>query len=148
MAFQMPQIQVAQNEDHPRLLAVWLDSVRATHHFLQEKEIQALLPVVRDVALPGLEVWVLHDESLGIVGFMGLDGANVEALFISPGFFRRGGGKLLIEHARRLKGRLSVSVNEQNPSALAFYEANGFTVASRSPLDGQGHARPLLHLTE
>lgn len=144
----MPTIHPLQDQDHPRLLTVWMDAVRATHHFLAEDEILALLPVVRDQALPNLEVWVLHDEALGIVGFMGLDRASLEALFISPSFFRRGGGKLLIEHARRLKGALSVSVNEQNPSALAFYEANGFTVTARSELDGQGRPYPLLHLKE
>jgi putative acetyltransferase len=144
----MTRIQAARNEDHPRLLTLWLDSVRATHHFLSEEDIQSLLPVVRDLALPQLKVWVLRDDALGIVGFMGLAGAGIEALFISPSFFRRGGGKLLIEHARRLKGPLSVSVNEQNPSALAFYEANGFTVTSRSAVDGQGRPFPLLHLSE
>lgn len=129
-------------------MAVWAASVRATHHFLSEADIQALHPVVRDEALPTLEVWVLHDASLGIVGFMGLDGASLEALFISPAFFRKGGGKLLIDHARQLKGPLSVSVNEQNPAALAFYESNGFTVTGRSDTDGQGRPFPLLHLQD
>lgn len=79
---------------------------------------------------------------------MGLDGANLEALFISPSFFRRGGGRSLIEHARTLKGPLSVSVNEGNPPALSFYESNGFKIISRSPYDAQGRPYPLLHMQE
>lgn len=144
----MPRIELARNDEHPRLLEVWLESVRATHRFLTEEDIQTLLPLVRDEALPALEVWVLHDEVLGIVGFMGLAGAGIEALFLSPAYFRRGGGRMLLEHARKLKGPLSVSVNEQNPAARAFYEANGFTFVSRSAVDGQGRPFPLLHLQQ
>src|SRR5690606_30190474 len=42
----MPRIERACEEDRPQLVRVWLESVRATHHFLGEDEIQALLPVV------------------------------------------------------------------------------------------------------
>lgn len=144
----MITIQPAAEQDREPLLRVWLESVRATHAFLSEDEIQQILPQVRDSALTQLEVWVLHDDELGIVGFMGLDGASLEALFVAPIFFRRGGGKLLVEHARQLKGPLSVSVNEQNPSALAFYESMGFSVQGRSDCDGEGRPYPLLHLAE
>jgi putative acetyltransferase len=133
--------------DHARLLTIWQESVRATHSFLSEADIAELLPVVRDVALPQLELWVLCDEESDPVGFMGLCGSKVEALFMAPAFFRRGGGRQLLEHARRLKGLpLTVDVNEQNPAAVAFYESNGFRVIGRSPLDGNGRPFPLLHL--
>lgn len=36
-------IRQATNADHPQLLNIWLRSVRATHHFLQESDIEALL---------------------------------------------------------------------------------------------------------
>lgn len=109
---------------------------------------QSLLPIVRDQALPGLEVWVLCDEASAPIGFMGLDGNKLQALFISPTSFRHGGGKTMLEHARKLKGPLHVDVNEQNPRAVAFYLSNGFVVASRSPTDTQGQPFPLLHLSE
>jgi putative acetyltransferase len=37
-------------------------------------------------------------------------------------------------------------VNEQNPAAVGFYEALGFTVRGRSPVDGEGRPFPLLHM--
>jgi putative acetyltransferase len=88
--------------------------------------------------------------SLGgdVIGFLGLDGAKLEALFIDPEHFRQGGGRLLVEHARRLKGPLMVDVNEQNPDALEFYHALGFTVIGRSDVDSSGRPFPLLHLRE
>lgn len=140
-------IRKAQLEDHPALLGIWEQSVRASHDFLTEQDIQALLPMVRDQALPGLEVWVLCEGSIPI-GFMGLDDDKLEALFISPASFRQGGGKAMLEHARKLKGQLRVDVNEQNPRAVEFYLSNGFMVAGRSPTDSQGRPFPLLHLSE
>ncbi|RZZ87861.1 GNAT family N-acetyltransferase [Pseudoxanthomonas winnipegensis] len=141
-------IRKAQPEDHPSLLGIWEQSVRASHDFLSEQDIQSLLPLVRDHALPGLEVWILCDEASSPIGFMGLDDNKVEALFIAPTSFRRGGGKVMLEHARKLKGALKVDVNEQNPHAVAFYLSNGFVVSGRSPLDAQGLPFPLLHLDE
>lgn len=141
-------IRKAEPVDHQALLEIWEQSVRATHGFLSEHDIGTLLPIVRDQALPGLEVWVLCDESSTPIGFMGLDNNKLEALFISPTSFRRGGGKLMLEHARRLKGVLQVDVNEQNPRAVAFYLSNGFTLVGHSPTDSQGLPFPLLHLRD
>lgn len=142
------KIRKARSEDHQALLGIWEQSVRASHDFLSEQDIQLLLPIVRDQALPSLEVWMLCDEESLPIGFMGLDSNKLEALFISPTSFRQGGGKAMLEHARRLKGELHVDVNEQNPRAVAFYLSNGFVVAGRSPTDSQGLPFPLLHLRE
>lgn len=146
---QMPRIRDALPADHGRLLEIWLSSVRTTHHFLTEADIQLLLPEVRDIALPNLEeIWVLCDDDDVALGFMGLDGPHLEALFIDPSYFRRGGGRLLIEHARLLKGALVVSVNEQNLEALKFYRALGFEASGRSPVDDGGRPFPLLHMRD
>lgn len=141
-------IREALSTDRDALLDIWLRSVRATHTFLTETDIQSLLPLVRDSALAALELWVLCAEGGEPIGFLGLSGASVEALFIAPEWCRRGGGRTLLDHARRLKGLLTVSVNEQNPSATRFYEACGFSVVGRSEVDDGGRPFPLLHLRE
>ncbi len=134
--------------DRETLLDVWLRSVRATHGFLSEEDIQSFLPVVRDHALTEFEVWVLVAHDGPAMGFMGLTGSKLEALFLAPEFFRRGGGRRLVEHARRLKGPLTLDVNEQNPEARAFYESLGFVVEGRSDVDGTGRPFPLLHMRQ
>jgi putative acetyltransferase len=131
------------------LLGIWLRSVRATHTFLTESDIQELLPAVRDyLALPNAELWTLYSDESEPIGFMGLSDDEVESLFIAPEHLRHGAGKLLLEHARKLKGRLRVDVNEQNPAAVKFYVANGFDVIGRSAVDSAGRPFPLLHLRE
>ena len=133
------QIRPACDQDHETLLDIWERSVRATHGFLSEVDIQFLLPLVRDHALKELELWVLVSETAVPMGFSGLSGNKLEALFLAPEHSGCGGGRKLVEHARWLKGPLLVDVNEQNPQARQFYEAMGFVVHGRSELDGGGN---------
>jgi len=142
-------IRRAKPEDHEALATLWQRSVTATHTFLTEADIAALLPAVREQALPTLDLWVLVDADGVLAGFMGLSGDKVEALFITPERLRRGHGRRLLDLARRLRSQpLSADVNEQNPEALKFWQACGFEVAGRSEVDGAGRPFPLLHLKE
>ena len=95
-------IREAVADDHDTLVDIWLRSVKATHTFLTEQDIHALLPEVRH-ALDKLELWVLCSGQYAI-GFLGLAGSKVEALFFAPESLRLGGGRMLLDHARRLKG--------------------------------------------
>jgi putative acetyltransferase len=130
------------------LVALWERSVRATHDFLSEADIVALRPLVaRTLGDEGLELWVLADEGDAPIGFMGLAGDDIAALFLEPAHRGRGGGRRLVSHAQALRGAdLTVDVNEQNAGARGFYEALGFVVAGRSPLDDGGRPFPILHM--
>jgi len=140
------QIRGARPDDRDVLFDVWLRSVRATHTFVSEADIQSFMPLVRDyLASSGPEFWVLCDAEGAVMGFMGMDGAKMEALFLAPEFRGRGGGRRLVEHARA-RGELTVDVNEQNAAAVAFYKACGFVIEGRSELDETGRPYPLLHL--
>ena len=139
-------IRQATNADHPLLLELWLRSVRATHHFLQPSDIDALFPQLRDVYLPAVELWVAVDEQDRPLGFIGLNEHHVEMLFIEPDLRGNGIGRALLDHARGSRGELSVDVNEQNPEAVGFYLHYGFVQTGRSPLDGEGRPFPLLHM--
>ncbi len=141
------RIRLAVPADADCLFDVWLRSVRATHLFLSEADIQALMPHVREYLLmAAATLWVLEEDDGAAVGFMGLTGGEIDSLFLAPEFQRRGGGRALVEHARTLAGKLTVSVNEQNPGAVRFYEACGFVVIGRSDVDSAGRPFPLLHM--
>ena len=128
------------------LVDIWLRSVRATHAFLTEDDIAQLLPPTRAyLTSDEPELWVLVDAGT-VVGFMGLDGPKLDALFLAPEVRRRGGGRQLVEWAAALKGQLTVDVNEQNPEAVRFYQACGFIQEGRSEVDDAGRPFPLLHL--
>jgi putative acetyltransferase len=140
-------IRPAIPADRDVLVDVWVRSVRATHAFLSEEDIQSLLPLVRDyLKSDGPELWVLCSNSGAVMGFMGMSGSKMESLFLAPEFHRRGGGRRLVRHAQELHGELTADVNEQNPAARHFYEACGFIVEGRSEFDDTGRPFPLLHM--
>jgi putative acetyltransferase len=141
------KIRRATSADRDAMCDIWLRSVRATHAFLTEEDIETLLPPAREYLTScEPEFWILCSDADACVGFMAMAGSKMDALFLAPEFHRRGGGRRLVEHARHLKGELTVDVNEQNEAARRFYEACGFVVEGRSALDDAGRPFPLLHM--
>ena len=133
--------------DYPQLLDIWLRAVRATHHFLQPSDIDALLPQLRDVYFPAVELWVAVDTDDQPLGFIGFNENHVEMLFVDPAHHRQGIGRALLDFGRQSRSAMSVDVNEQNPQATAFYQRYGFVQTGRSPLDGEGRPFRLLHMS-
>ena len=140
-------IRRANPTDRDVLVDIWLRSVRATHTFLSEEDIQSLLPATRDyLTSDEPELWLLCADSGALMGFMGMSGSELAALFLAPEFRGRGGGRRLVRHAQELRGELTVDVNEQNGAACRFYEACGFVLEGRSALDDAGRPFPVLHM--
>lgn len=141
-------IRLHRPTERTELLELWERSVRATHHFLTETDITFYRPLVADFfASEGLELHVLTDEAEVPAGFLAVAGNAIDALFLDPAWHGHGAGRLLVDYAQRLRpGALTVDVNEQNQPARGFYEALGFRVVGRSPLDGMGRPYPLLHM--
>ena len=139
-------VHVVAPEEGPRLLEVWEASVRATHDFLSESDIQFFRPLV----LPGLfgldHLRCVRDGDGTLVAFVGVTGAKMEALFVHPAWHRAGIGRTLAKHAVMDLGATLVDVNEQNQQAVAFYRHLGFELEGRSEVDGLGKPFPLLHL--
>ena len=121
--------------------------MRATHDFLDEADIVFYRPLVATILSSGtLELWVLTSRDDLPIGFLRLAPNGIEALFLEPEYRGQGYGPVLVAHAQeRLGGALAVDVNEQNAAARRFYEAVGFVVMGRSPLDDTGRSYPILH---
>lgn len=144
-------LRPARDDDTDALVAVWRRAVEATHHFLAPSDVDGLERLVRRQALPAVDLTVAErdGEPVGFVGTShapGDDVAVVEMLFVSPDAHGLGIGAALLEHAAAGHPETRLDVNEQNPAALGFYLARGFTVTGRAPTDGQGRPFPLLHL--
>ncbi len=107
-------------EDYPRVVEVWEASVRATHDFVTEADIEFFRPLVR-AELPNVTVVVVRDGEGKVVGFIGVHETKVEMLFIHPAWRAQGIGRRLLQHAIDSLNATSLDVNEQNPQALGFY---------------------------
>ena len=127
-----------------RCVELWEASVRATHDFLVEGDIDFYRPFVRENCekLPLL----LHYEGDDIVAFLGYDMTSIEMLFVDPDYRGRGIGRDLIEWAIEDVHAERVAVNEQNVQAVGFYARMGFEVEHRTETDGCGKPYPILYL--
>ncbi|WP_417797708.1 acetyltransferase [Terasakiella pusilla] len=139
-------MRLATKSDYLTLIDIWERSVRATHDFLSERDIEELRPLILGSYFDAVELTSAVTATGRIVGFCGVQGGNIEMLFIDPDARGQGVGRLLVQRATTTQGATKVDVNEQNPQALGFYEHLGFEVVGRSPLDGQGKPYPLLHM--
>lgn len=129
-----------------QLLAVWESSVRATHLFLPEEEIQTIKEYVPQ-ALRDVPCLVLIENKKQVpVGFMGIANQHLEMLFIAQEQRGKGFGKALLQYGMDQYAIHDLAVNEQNPLAKGFYEKMGFEVYKRTECDEQGGPYPLLYM--
>ena len=127
------------------LLWIWEASVRASHHFLTEEDIRSLYPQAEEAVRQIGTLWVADDGNVRI-GFIGIQSGKIEMLFLHPDYFRKGIGKVLIQKAIAEQNVQYVDVNEQNPSAVKFYERMGFRTFRRDSTDDQGNPFPILRM--
>jgi putative acetyltransferase len=134
-----------QPEDFERVVEVWEASVRATHHFITETNIQFFKPLVRD-GIPTSNAFCVRDSEGVVAGYITVASGNIDMLFVHPSWRGQGVGSCLVQYAIDALGATTVDVNEQNEQALGFYLRMGFEVIGRSELDGTGKPYPLLHM--
>lgn len=128
--------------DRAPLLGLWRRAVEATHHFLSPVEIDQIEPEVRDYLASGMPLWTLEYDGQ-VAGFLGLVEKEIAALFIDPALHGQGLGRQAIDYALQ-QGARHLKVNEQNPTALGFYEHMGFKPINRQACDDAGRPYPLI----
>ena len=128
------------------LTEVWEASVRATHLFLTEQEIGRLRNYVPQALSSVAELAAVQDEKGRCVGFLGTEGDRLEMLFLAPRVRGMGVGRRLLQYGMSRYGVRTLTVNDQNPVAVGFYQHMGFRVVRRTALDEQGVPYPLLYM--
>ncbi len=132
--------------DYQEIIEVWEASVRATHHFLKEEDIQFFKPLILAHYLDTVNRFGVRNEESELLGFLGVHEDKIEMLFLHPDSFGRGIGKALTFFAVHKLGGTEVDVNEDNPQAVGFYEHLGFKTISRSETDPLGKPFPILSM--
>ena len=129
-----------------RLLSVWERSVKATHTFLSGEEIAKIKPYVPQALEQVPHLVVLEDEGGVPAAFMGIGEQKLEMLFLAPEGRGKGHGKRLLQYGIERYAVQEVTVNEQNPQAIGFYEHMGFQTYRRTERDEQGGPYPRLYM--
>ncbi len=140
------KIDKVEKTEYKEVVYVWEASVRATHHFLKEEDIEYYKPLILNMYLDAVELRCIKNNENNIVGFMGVAEGNLEMLFIHPEYRGKKIGQTLLNYSIEKLNVTKVDVNEQNEQAHGFYKKNGFEVIGRSELDSSGKPYPILHM--
>ena len=128
------------------LIELWEKSVKTTHLFLSPEEVSEIKKYV-PIAMKNVEhLLIAADRNDLPVGFMGIENQKLEMLFIHPDYIGRGIGRQLILYGIETYGVNEVTVNQQNPAAVGFYEHMGFKTYKRTALDEAGMPYPLFYM--
>lgn len=103
-----------------QLLEVWESSVKATHLFLSEEEIENIKNYVPQAIQEIPYLIIAVNEHQVPVGFMGIAEQHLEMLFISDVERGKGLGRELLTFGIEKYSVNDLAVNEQNPLAKGF----------------------------
>lgn len=110
---------------------------------LEVSQIKSYVPQ----ALEGVaHLIVAEAENNEPLGFMGIENQRLEMLFLSPTERGKGLGRQLLQYGIQKYGVQELTVNEQNPQAVGFYEHLGFETYKRTECDKEGNPYPLLYM--
>ena len=143
----MIKLYEVQDRNQPlleMLLDIWEQSVRATHLFLSDAEVNAIRAYVPQ-ALKSVE-HLIAAETEKPIGFMGVQNGRLKMLFLAPEERGKGIGQQLLQYGIENYGIVELTVNEQNPQAVGFYKHMGFETYKRTELDEEGNPYPLLYM--
>ena len=126
------ELQERPPQQLERLLMIWEASVRATHHFLSDAEVKQIKSYVPQALQSVSHLIIAINASNEAIGFMGTEQNRLEMLFLSPTERGKGIGKQLVQYGIQQYGIQMVTVNEQNPQAVGFYEHLGFVTVSEN----------------
>lgn len=128
------------------LIEIWEDSVKATHLFLSSSEIKSIKKYVPQALLEVDHLLIIKDKKQKIIAFAGVENQRLEMLFIKNSERGKGYGKQLLNHVIKKYQINELTVNEQNPQAVVFYQHMGFNTYRRTEIDEQGNPYPLLYM--
>jgi putative acetyltransferase len=124
--------------DEEAVIGVWSRSASIAHPFVEDEGTGWRADEMREVYLVQADNWVAQTGTGQIVGLLGMLGAEIGGLFVDPPAQGSGIGRLLVEHAARRHGELTVEVYERNERARRFYEHMGFVPVGQRVEDATG----------
>jgi GNAT superfamily N-acetyltransferase len=125
----MTHLRTAQPDDADAIAEI---------HIAARREAMPWLPAIHTddetrawvarVVLPHQTVWVAETDG-EIIGYVAVDGSELNDLYVRPGWQGQGVGSALLERAKALgPGELSLWAFQRNTGARRFYERHGFTL--------------------
>ncbi len=146
LLFNETVIRKFQNSDLEEIMKIWLDTNVRAHGFIPEDYWKRNFDSVKG-ALPHAEVYVYETEG-EIKAFVGIDSGYIAGIFVSDEVQSVGIGKRLLDKAKELYPKLSLSVYQKNERAVRFYQRERFVVQRELIDENTGEAEYLMVWTQ
>lgn len=115
-----------------QLVKVWKGSVKETHTFLSDEEINHIQEYVPQALREVPHLMIIEDDHGFPCAFMGINEHKLEMLFVSPEARGRGLGKKLIETGIREYSVNELGVNEQKSSGESVLRTYGISCLQKN----------------
>ncbi len=122
-------IRLYREDDFEPVTQLWFDAMNIAMPGLNERmghTLEDAREFFKKVVCVEDQLWVyeLNNEPLG---YLGMQGAFIDRLYVAPAYHRRGIGQALLNHAKTLSPRhLWLYTHAANKIARAFCEKNDF----------------------
>lgn len=119
-------IRELRKADLDKVADIWLDTNLQAHYFIPAQYWKSNFSLVKKMLLQA-EVYVYENDQK-IQGFVGLRNKYIEGIFVSDEMQSHGIGKLLLNHIKNKKSKLTLNVYQKNFRAISFYQREGFEI--------------------
>lgn len=125
------------------VLNIWLEASIKAHHFVGKEFWESIIDDMRETYIPASDTYVFSD-GVTLKGFFSLDRDTLAAMFVSPNDQGKGIGRRLMDQAKSLRKKLTLSVYRENPKSIQFYRKCGFTIIKERIDEHTGHIEILM----
>lgn len=120
------------DSDIDAVMQIWLITNIQAHSFISPDYWKSNFDVVKEM-LPLAEIYVHEIDSANrIDGFIGLNDAYIEGIFIKAAAQSKGVGKQLLDYVKKDRSTLRLNVYQKNKRAIHFYLREEFSIESES----------------
>lgn len=124
-------IRPYQNSDWNQIMEIWLQTNIQAHRFIPEAYWRGHYDLVGEL-LPKAELYVYENSSSKqIEGFIGLDGQQIEGIFVTADSQSQGIGKQLLDFVKQSRPALTLQVYQKNKRAIRFYRREQFQIQAQ-----------------
>ena len=130
--FPMYEIRRATSADAPDVARVFTASQADALPYVARLHTQEeTFRFITDRVFTDCEVWVATHKD-AVIGMMAINRSNIDHLYLLPGYYRKGIGTMLLNHAKALRpAGLTLYAFEANVRACTFYRNHGFHAMKR-----------------
>jgi putative acetyltransferase len=136
-------IRAFESSDMNDVLNIWLGASIEAHGFVEKEFWESRVNNMREIYIPDSETYVFSENGT-VKGFVSLKEDSLAAMFVSPDAQGKGIGRQLMNKAKSLRRRLSLTVYRENEKSMRFYMKCGFRPVKERVDEHTGHIEILM----